>query len=299
MDAVEEKVEKEEKEEGKDVSIEIKDTVNIDGIGDVSQDDADFLHKSKRFKEIYGKMKGFEREVQKLKDETSSSKTLIDEMAKHNKSLVKAMKESVKEIASDRNVKDEKAELDSMMKELNSNMEKLIEMKASALKDFDYKGVAEIDEQLADLRDKKKEIKNYSPKDKKDKDDDHSPFEEFIEKAPWYDEDPLMKAAARALDEVLVKDPKWAKKPVEDRLEEVRTRIEKRFGYKPESKSGDDKGGDKKGGAPDGLDGGGGQRGGTGKTIKLSQDQLKVATGLGLTPQEYAEQLYLMNGGKL
>lgn len=225
------------KEEQLDKNEEIRDEVPQD-VKDqfLKQGASKELIDSKIFGQLYGKSKRLEREVEGLGKANLSSEKVLKEFKEHNQKLMNAFKTSIKEVASTKDEKDEKAVVSEKLREVETRISSLIDEKAKALKEFDYKAVAQLDEDLADLRDSKKELKSWKPKEKQATEEDETldAFESFQEDAPWFKEDRIMKAAAVELDKLLVKDRKWKNASDAARLEEVRNQIEKRFHYKPE-----------------------------------------------------------------
>src|SRR5208337_2990564 len=105
-----------------------------------------------RFKEIYGKLKGTERELESFKKEKETSNKLIDEMRRHNQELAKridGVEKAKSAPAEDKGPT--KEELQGKIKDLNIQ-------KAKALETFKYSEVTELDEQIFDLKIQIKEI---------------------------------------------------------------------------------------------------------------------------------------------
>jgi len=250
-----------------------------------------------RFKEVYGKLKEAERKLAEKEEKESSNEKLISEMRSHNERLAKAIEASVNATREAVVLQREDNAGDEAVAALNDQLVELREKKVNALKNFDYDVVAEIDEQIIELKDELREHSKAKKKERHDKkEDDNKGIDpailSFVAATPWFNGDAAdidMINAAYEMDRVLLRDPKWSKVEVADRLSEVRKRVEAKFDWKEDTGSGRKK-------LPGGVEGvSHGKQVGT-KIIKLSAEELTVAKGLGITPEAYARQKAAMGG---
>lgn len=252
---------------------------------------------SPRFQEVYGKMKEFERKLKENEAKESETKKLIEEMRRHNKELMNSFTSTMKDVSSALIEDDVKDEITSIEGKINA----LKEAKQSALNDLDYAKAESIGEEILDLklelRELKKEKGNKTSKTQVDSGDKKiiqqvaEPFVKFIEENKWYTEDPIAQGAAIAIDALLVKDPVWNQKPVEERLAEVQRRIYARF---PEYA----KNGTKKETKPGGVDMSETQSRRDISVETLTPDEKAIAKAFGMTEAEYAKQLAQIRAAK-
>lgn len=231
-----------------------------------------------RFKEIYGKMKEFERLLAE-KDE------IIKGALSHNEKLVNRIDTLAnKAIDTIDNSKKEIIDFDEQIREVKSK-------KKEALKVFDYDQAEEYDELLSNLRAAKKDAERAPKKPVIDHDAEET-VNAFIESHEWFRSDPIMAAAMERLDSIYANAPKWKNKPMAERLEAAAKEIEKKFHYtsvqeekfpsEPKKYRHND------------VEGHTGND--TRSSVKLTEAQVKIARGLGIPIDEYARQLKLVGG---
>lgn len=249
---------------------------------------------SPRFKEVYGKMKTLERKIEEYEVQGKSTTTLIEDLRKHNERLAKAIESSVdltrEVITSGKESGDEEAKL------LHEQQTQLREKKTAALKQFDYDAVAELDDQLMEVKLALKELsyKKTAPKQKSEDGPDPA-FGEFVDSTLWFNSDtadPVMISAAYEIDKVLLRDPKWSNQPIRERLAEVGRRVEARFGWTSNGK---------KKSPSSGVEGKSPVTPAKTEetTVRLTAAELTVCKGLDITPEAYARQkVFIQKGGK-
>ena len=253
---------------------------------------------SKRWKEIYGKMKSYAKELEELKKKEEERTSLIEEMKEHNRKLVKSiegLKAGGKGTESD------------PVAEIGSRIEQLIGERKEALESLDYDQVNKIDVELIEAKLKLKELKDSGNgkgrggsksggEVEEEVDEDREVYNQWVSENEWFTKDAVMRGAAFTVDAELINKPKWRNKPASERLAEVKRIVEERFGY--EGGSG------KKGGAEasreNSVEGAsrvayGSRKKGSGK-VTLTKEQVKVARGLGISLDKYANQLRLTGG---
>jgi hypothetical protein len=243
-----------------------------------------------RFKEVYGKMKTYERELEGLKSSLESERVAARD---HNQKLVSAIEKMSSKTIESLEAKETKETTASQMGHLNSALEDLEERKTEAMKDGEYKSVGRIDREIRRVERAMEMVeigsKRAAPTPSSPPQDITDPdIEEFVRNAKWWEKDPIMTGAAKELDWYLSNEPKWRGKPLKERLQEVKKVVEDRFAWK----------GAKPSGAESGMGQPGGKMGDGTTRIRLNSEQVAAAKGLGLTPTEYAHQLVLMGGGK-
>ena len=192
-----------------------------------------------RFKEVYGQMKKFERELEDSKKEKSELKVAIDAMKSHNQRLAEAIESGVSKIADSQVINVEQNELSN----LETSLKEFKDARKQALKDVDYDEVENITEKIDEVKDKIREVKARPVKREQDATKNKqtavnepdaqevATVNQWISEVDWYNEDPIMRAAAVQLDMILFNDQKWQEKGTKARLTEVKSRIEKRFNY--------------------------------------------------------------------
>jgi hypothetical protein len=235
---------------------------------------------SPRFKDVYGKWKGTERELEAEKKARANDRKVMEEMVKHNKELAGAMKK-----IADKPVAAPQPEEDKVGK-LEEKLSGLLDKRAQARKDLEHDKVDSIQDEIADLkldiRDAKREAKEKAkaPEPKKDDIEVDPAITQFVSEHPWFETDSVMKAAAIAIDNELVGLPEWANKSTNERMKEVAKKVEERFNHKPERQA-----------PPAGaVENGDGPKPTGRKSVKLNETELELAAGFGITPEDYAAQ---------
>ncbi len=238
-----------------------------------------------RFKEVYAKMKQFEEMVKKMEDEKESTKALIESMKEHNAQLAKALEDGMDKVASAVGSKDAVDELDGYEAQLKA----LRESKKTAKEQLDFDLEIEIDEKILEVRDKIKELKSGSKTGTQAKitQDDQKVINKWISTTEWYNEDPIMRAAAIEIDRILTYDPKWSGRSLSERLAEVKDRVEKRFNYTNESSKNDPR---------PAVESGRHSPPPSATSVKLTSEQEELIKGLGISREAYIKQLSLVKG---
>lgn len=194
---------------------------------------------SARWKEVYAKYKDGERKVSALEEQLGKQNEALELLRKHNESIDTYLAGENKGESSKPPV-DKTGELKVAIKALRGK-------RAEAIKDGDFAKSSEITDEIDDLRDAVAEAKP-SPiadidkvlEEKVNQREMMSATLQFMGRAPWYDPrspeyDPVMAGAANAVDAAIEKDPVWGRKSVVDQLDEIKRRVETRFGYRPKS----------------------------------------------------------------
>lgn len=275
---------------GEDASLEGK--KRVDSEGDPNEDHP-------RFKKVYAKLKDAERKIETLETGNKDTNETMELMRTHNQTLVTAIEKQTKateKIAESNEVSKE----NDLIKTIDTGIKTLNADKKEALENSDYDKVIDIDNQIMDLRDKKKEINEIPVATVEPSVSPTIPPEQqaLIEKwaaedADWYGKDPMMTSAAITVDSTIGNEPEWKGKPKGEMLKEIQRRVETRFNYK---KANGSEPSEKTTGVS-GVEGAGGMGGGgsNNKTVKLTAEQVRVAKGFGITPEEYAKQLISPN----
>lgn len=256
-----------------------------------------------RFEEVYAKWKNSERKISEFSEKLASNEAVMEEVRKHNKALMEKLEtistKAIDAIEQPRTPPGQTEEPPAVTAARKS-VEELEDRKAEALDRLDSKEVIRIDKELRKLERvldgyefyKAEQAKKASSKpDKPQKQPDPQEqttdpdIAKFISETPWYQKDPIMTGAAKEYDLYLMQKPEWSKEPLAKRLAEVKRVIEEKF--KPSKST-------RPSGAESGLNL---QRPSSGqRTVKLTQQQIAVAAGLGLTNEEYAKQLNFIGG---
>lgn len=228
---------------------------------------------SPRWNEVYKKMKDFERDLDNERKEKQNLKELVDEMKAFNQKLSSSLEsqtEAIVGIASSKS----KNNFEDTLKQLKTE-------KREAMENLDYDKVDFLEDKIFELKmSKTKEVSK--PAKPSYTEQDVNILRDFVETVSWYKEDPEMRAYANMLDESFLSDNMWSKKPVKDRLLEVKKRTEKRFGMSS-----------KVSGVEDGREHGKGST-----NISLSFDEQNLAKAFGISPQEWAKQKSYIGGRK-
>ena len=305
-----EELEKEElaEEEVEEIEVEVEDggeevEVEEEAWEDPGKKEGDEEHEppadSKRFKQVYGKMKELERTIEDIREHGMKSDPIVKEMVNHNKRLAKAMEKVAENVAKVEGV-DEVVALETKLsnlrearKDARTNNE---DDKLDGLNDE----IVDIQFQIREAREAKvQKAKEEKPaaEETVDEAEIRQEFVAFVEKSPWFDPesedfDSIMQGAAMALDKDLQNDVRWSSKPLGERYSEVNSRIVKRFGWEgTEEEPEVPKKGKKRPSAPAVEAGNRKPKGSGGVKVKLTADMVNIAEAFGLSPQEYAKQL--------
>lgn len=178
---------------------------------------------SERWNDIYYKAKEGERRVAELEKDLSS-------MRKHNEDLSEVLKVSI--------VKDE-----DKQPNIQDTLKQLKESRSKAAKDLEWDKVYELDDKIDDIKDFIRTSNKPKPDNIDDKIADTVTYNQekqiisdFVANhMPWMNKldanfDETMSDAAIGLDNRLI--PGW-KGSVNERMREVKSRIEKRFNFNP------------------------------------------------------------------
>ena len=253
---------------------------------------------TKRFKQVYGKMKELERTIEDIREHGMTADPIVKEMVSHNKRLAKAMEKVAENVA--------KVEGVDAVVALETKLSNLREDRKSARSNNEDDKLDGLNDEIVDLQfaiREAKEAKVAKAKEKPaaeetvDEAEIRQEFVAFVDKSPWFDPesedyDSIMQGAAMALDKDLQNDVRWSSKPLGERYEEVRKRITKRFTWEatdaeeevPVKER-------KKLKAPAVETGQRRPKGGKSTKMRLSAEEVKIADAFGLSPQEYAKQL--------
>lgn len=261
-----------------------------------------------RFKEVYGKMKEYERQLEDLKSKGIDNSSLVKELREHNKRLASAIENmgSSKDESSNFNKSQSDAiiSIDSEITSAQNQLGNYREEKKDARDKLDYDKLDYLDEQILEIRlkikaleEKKGIVKELKPdkvssaEDKVDEDD--IAVTDWIDDTSWFSKDVIMRGAAIALDKELINSKKWRNESTEKRLEEVKQQIEKRFNFS--SNNDDDKNKDRREGRFSDVEGGEVKKGKANKSIKLSAVEMDLIKGMGVTVEQYLQQKSLIS----
>ena len=276
---------------------EVPDPGQLEGTRKSDHRDNEPPKDSPRWNQIYAKMKDYERDREALQAKLSEKDAVMDEVRKHNAKLMERMEElSNKALDTLGGKRDESpAELPEIQA-LSQTIDQLEEQKAQALEALDSKTVIKIDKEIRKLE---RMIDNYESKKRSDKPKEQDkpkpkqpsePPPEVIEfmdaSKDWFGRDPLMTGAAMEYEKYLSLHPDHRGKSHKEILKKVKEDIEVVFSrLKSSGKDGN------RGKPPAPESGIGLQKpGASSRTVKLSQDEVRVAQGLGLSVEDYAKQ---------
>lgn len=253
-----------------------------------------------RFREVYSRMKDFERELESVRAEKTHSAELIDAMKEHNTKLAEAIEQGVSKAVESVNSKNE---ISDMQAKIDSNIDKVSELKGKkkqAYKDADWDALESIDEEVERIKDETNMLRFSKQEKVKEKEKVIAPesaeskpiwnavskkaIDDFTKQCPWYNSDSVMRAAAIQLDYDYNNSEEWQGKPLALRLSKVKEVIENRFHVSPSGN-----------GSPGSSGNYGGASSG-GEEIKLTDQQRMVAAGLGISDKDYTEQLRMIGG---
>lgn len=264
---------------------------------------------SPRWKQVYAKMKEFERDREDLKAKLSEKDSVMEEIRKHNAALMSRVEEISNKALDSIGKKEESAGPSIEIQALQTTIEQLEERKAEALEALNSKVVISIDREIRKLEkmldaEQERQTKaskkdTEKPKATVSQDQDLSPdLKEFMTEAKeWFFRDPIMTGAAMEYDRFLSVQPEWKGKPEKERYKKVKTDIEQIFG-KIKQKPAPEGGNSRRPASPESGVGLSKPGGALAKTVKLTPQQLQVAEGLGVSPEEYAKQVLFVQAGR-
>ena len=251
---------------------------------------------SERWNKVYRRMKEAERKAEESSKKLQENNEIVKEMRQHIFSLSEAIAKG-KEKDEDQ---DDFKEVDENLKDMHNTLMDCREKIRAARKEGDWDKVDsledradEIHRHINSLISKKNSLisaKNAKKEESPQKEDKKSIIKEWAKtEAPWFDPmseeyNPLMRTTAMDIDDALADDPKWDKKPLKERLIEIKKLTEERQKYKPSSK-----------GRPSSLEGNDASRlrSDTANEVKLSEIEKKTAHALlPNVPSAEAEKQY-------
>lgn len=216
--------------------------------------------------ELMDRISSQTRQLERYSSEVQDLKSGLKVLAEHNKKVAKL-------------------EYEKAMKDLKGK-------KAEALSYGDHDTVVELDEQIDELKESKKEIEEVEEKPQDKRSEPHPDVIKWMGDNSWYNTNMIMQGAADAIaKQYLSQNPKAQEDPVQV-LEYVTKEIRKEFPDKFSTKR-------KPAGVPDPSSSGGSRSSASGTkkhSVKsLSTEQRKIAkkfadTGV-MTEQEYVDQL--------
>ena len=254
----------------------------------------------RRVSKAVAQLRGAEETIEKLKAQTSANEAVMSEVRKHNAALMEKLEtlsnKAIDAVETSRQPAGDPPEIVAIQK----SIAELEARKEDAVDNLKGKEVVQIDKELRKLervmegyefhkRQQAHQKKEPPRKQQEEWDPDKDPdVIAFKKDADWYEKNPIMTGAAKEYDLHLSALPEWRGKPLSERFKEVKRVVEEQFSVKRESKP-------KPPGAESGI---GLQRPGTSgaRTVKLSAQQLQVAEGLGIKPEDYAKQLAFLGG---
>lgn len=246
---------------------------------------------SKRFKEVYWRMKENERKYSEMLDTQKA-------MQEHNRALMDKLEsvtskaiDTVGEVARSQSAaKDKGPQLEEKLEQLEQE-----KLKAMDPLNFNAELVTKLDREIRQI-DRQIWERDTSAKAKQKPDQVAQPpdldpdSKWFVEQSPWFNSNAIMRGAAIALDNELAMSPEWSNKSNRDRLAEVKRQVESQFNYA----SGDAKEKPTKPKPASAVEPADSALGGNKVNVRLTSEELKVASGFGMTPEEYARQKAFM-----
>jgi hypothetical protein len=246
-----------------------------------------------RFKKVYAKWKDAERKISEIQKKMEEETGAISEMRSHNQKLVSTIEKlsnRTAEVVESIEGREKKGEVAAEMEHWGSTLESLEERKVEALRDGDYKSSIQIDKEIRKVERIMEKVGKSAQESVKPKPRSEDPppldpdIEKFTKASKWFNTDPIMTGAAKEYDMYLSVQPDWKSKPLAERLKEVKRVVEKKFAWQGTKPASTESG--------EGLPQGPGM--GAPRRVKLSDAQIRAAEGLGLTKEEYAKQLSMM-----
>jgi hypothetical protein len=241
---------------------------------------------SKRWNEVYGKMKEFERQLEESKGEKKQTEVLITEMRSHNQKLVSSledMTDATKNASEEKTKGSEVARVEGTIKELQAK-------RVEATKALDYDTADDLTDSLGELRVQLKELKTSPAETKQQKGDQglDPVTQSWIDNNKWFKDDAVMRDAAVTYEEQLSQE--FPTEPLSEILKRVKDKVVQKFHLK------EDAGNAGKGSS---LVEGGNSNGSGAQSkgaVRLSPTEVMLANGLGISLEAYAKQKVLAGG---
>jgi len=251
-----------------------------------------------RFKEIYGKMKQYEKQLL----EVSESTKYIDAMKQHNADLSNKLAEVLEnshkntvDILTRQNTPDPVQLLESAIQTLNTKREEYRKAMEHDKADSINDQLIEAKVQLLIEKNKKsevpvKDVPSKEPTTATEPSDDleKTYVKTWISKNPWFTDNLTIRKQAIEIDNKLLSSPEWRDKTIIERLREVESQIKNIYSGKTSS-SGFPNVESEAGGSSSNL---------FDNKITLTATEVEIARGFGITPQEYAKQRMTIKGGR-
>ena len=221
------------------------------------------------------------KEAEDLRKQLEFERSTMSAIKEHNKALADVVGKFTQ-------VVDEK-KTDDVMRTYETEMSKLLDAKKSAKENLDFSLESQIDERIMDmkltLRDMKKQASAPKAEPKKEvadeiPADERAIYDAWIAENEWFRNDPKMRKSAIDTEMQLRKDPDYKYATVDEILGEVKKSVEEKFSSK-------EKAGKPKAGF---VEGAGLSAGNKPNTIKLTPQEVEIAKGLQISPEEYAKQ---------
>lgn len=279
-------LEVEPEEEGKEIVIEPKEEPKEKPEGKAKGEEHEPPVDSPRWTKVYRDWKEAERQLKEMKKVGGVNDSVIQEMRDHNKKLHAAVEKLSQDVSENKE--------DAQERELKNLHAGLLKEKKQAFEDGDYAKLSEVDDRIFDIKiqinEAKRDKKNVKPTGPVDNQPSGVSanmaldIANFKTTAPWFEQDKMMSAAAVETERELL--TQYGKsKPYPELLEEVRKKVEDRFGYKKEKDP-------LKG---DNVEGSSNVSGRSArKSVKLSQEEVNMANNLGVSHEDYAKQKLML-----
>ena len=251
--------------------------------GKVNPKDTSPPEGSKRWNEVYGKMKEYERKLEDVGKKTQQTDDLIGSMREHNQKLVSSIEKmtEVTQNAADTKTKDSKR--DSLEQVIKETKLKRVE----ATKALDYDVADDLTDTIGDLRVQLKEL-DTPAKETQPKGKSLDPIaQKWINENKWFDDDPVMRDAAVHYE--IEYSQQYPGESMDQILGRVKAQITSKFHLKedvPSSGSTLVESGNSNGG-----------KAVQGSTIRLSPDEVRLAEAFGVKVEDWAKHKAMANGG--
>jgi hypothetical protein len=263
---------------------------------------------SKRFNEIYGELQHTKRELEEIRKKGLAEDPMYQELKALASSTMSTNKDLTRQLTELRKTMVDATSGPTERTRVEDQLARLKEVKREAREKGDIAALDDANDQIRDLERVLDKAPDARPSEAIDREYVAKVLKDFKSKAKWYDEDPLLRAIADAEDNRLLSDPVWAHKPLDERLDHLLEvmeethipRLKGKNGGKPPAEEDEEQ-------KPRGpvapkmraasVEGGTRRpAGGPGapKTVRLSPTQMSIADGLGVSYEEYADELSRM-----